>query len=154
MRALGYNCAISFRGNHSGSSWCFCHEQKATKVNGAHFDDKAGTAKCCFTAIAPGWRVEWRSVWRKDGLLLLLLLPLRAEPARLICWVTHLPAASSSPSPPTHHPSAFSLHLGLGAMTGPSIISADWSLLIAIAVNCLDFAEIAHWMGRRPKEQR
>lgn len=59
-----------------------------------------------------------------------------------------------SPSPPTLHPSAFALHLGLGAMTGPSIISTDWSLLIAIAVNYLDFAEIAHWRRGRPKRER
>lgn len=45
-------------------------------------------------------------------------------------------------SPPACHSSAFVFHLGLGAMTGPSIIPTDWSLLIAIAVNYLDPAEI------------
>lgn len=57
VSALRNSGTISFRDNHSGSCWCFCCEQKATKVNGTHFDDKAGTAKCVFTAIAPGcWR--------------------------------------------------------------------------------------------------
>lgn len=54
VRALSNSSTISFRDNHSGSCWCFCHEQKATKVNGTHFDDKAGTAKCGFKATAPG----------------------------------------------------------------------------------------------------
>lgn len=54
VSALSNSGTISFRDNHSGSCWCFCREQKATKVNGTHFDDKAGTAKCVFTAIAPG----------------------------------------------------------------------------------------------------
>ena len=158
VRALSHNSTISFWDNHSGSCWCFCHEQKATKVNGTHFDDKAGTAKCVFTAIAPGCGAGMTKCegerWTP------LLQPLRAILAR-----AHLlndsppppppppPPLLSSPSPPTLHPSAFALHLGLGAMTGPSIISTDWSLLIAIAVNYLDFAEIAHRRGGRPKRE-
>lgn len=69
---------------------------------------------------------------------------------------TGVGASVEWPRPPlsNHRPLILALHLGLGAMTGPSIISANWSLLIAIAVNYLDFAEIAHWMGRRPKEHR
>lgn len=57
-----------------------------------------------------------------------LLQPLRAIVAR-----AHLlndspplpPPPPPSPLPPTLHPSAFALHLGLGTMTGPSIISTD-----------------------------
>lgn len=65
---------------------------------------------------------------------------------------------NDSRPPCTHHrlllPFDFRLHLqlsaplpshltlALAAMTGPSIISPNWSLLIAVAVNYLDFAEI------------
>lgn len=49
-------------------------------------------------------------------------------------WLSsHLLLLPSSPSPPTLHPSASALHLGLGAMTGPSIISTQ---LIAADCNC------------------
>lgn len=91
VSAFGNSSTILFRDNHSSSCWCFCHEQKATKVNGTHFDDKAGTAKCVFTAIAPGCRLEWRNVRRKkDGRLL-------CNPWEL-CW----PESSSVEWLPTH----------------------------------------------------
>ncbi len=79
-----------------------------------------------FAATPESYTSQSSSVeWLPSLLLLLLLPPLHP----------HLQLSTPLPSP---------LHLGLGAMTGPSIISTDWSLLIAIAVNYLDFAEIAH----------
>lgn len=121
--ALCSSGPTSFRDTHYGSCWCFCHEQKVNKVNGAHSDDKAGTAKCVFTAIAPGCSAEMTKC--KEERWMPLLQPLRAILARkLICWMTLLLLPPpSSPSPPTLHPSASTLHLGLGTMTGPSIIS-------------------------------
>lgn len=94
VQALSYSSTISFRDNHSCSCWCFCHEQKATKVNGTHFHDMAGTAECVFTAIAPGCGAGMtkREEERRTPLL---QLPEKRHQAELICWMTPLP-------PPPH----------------------------------------------------
>lgn len=83
-----YCNTISLKDKCSSSCWCLLHEQKATKVSGTHFDDKAGSAKCVFTAIAPGCGLEWRNVGKKDGGL--CYNPREPYQTKLICWMTAL----------------------------------------------------------------
>lgn len=151
LQALSHGSTISFRDNHSCSCWCFCREQKATKVNGTRFDDKAGTAKCVFYS---------NRSWMPAGMTENAMGERWTSPPQLPesntgqnSSVEWLPSPTP-PSPSPLHPSAFALHLGLGAMTGPSIISTNWS---AADYNCCELFRLC-WIcslnGKEPKRQR
>lgn len=91
---LSHRATISSRDNHSGSRWCCCHDKNATKVNGAHFDDKAGTAKCCFTAFA-SWMLGGMTKCVQERLTP-PLQPLQAIRARAHLLNDSPPTSSSS----------------------------------------------------------
>lgn len=93
---------------------------------------------------APGCGLEWQNTLKKNGGLQ------ASTPAR--------PTSSVEWPPPPHPPTTTTtltstpllshFTLALAQWQVPSIISTDWSLLIAIAVNYLDLAKTVKWMGR------